>query len=56
MSLEVIIVGLVRDNKAIYRGYRAGLARMEKNKQGAHIKLSFPLHINSINDNNKSLK
>ena len=55
MSLEVIIVGLVRDNKAIYRGYRAGLARME-NKQGAHIKLSFPLHINSINDNNKSLK
>lgn len=56
MSLEAIIVDLVRDNKAIHRGYLAGLVRMEKNKQGAHMKLSFPLHINSISDNNKSLK
>lgn len=38
--------------KAVFIGYWAGLVRMEKNKQGAHIKLSIHLHISSINVNN----
>lgn len=56
MSLEAITTDLVRDNKAIYIDYWAGLVRTEKNKQGAHIKLSFHLHISSINADNNSLK
>lgn len=52
MSLEAITVGLARDNKAVFIGYWAGFVRMDKNKQSAHIKLSFHLHISSINANN----
>lgn len=52
MSLQAITVGLERDHKAVFIGYWAGLVRMEKNKPGAHIKLSIHLHLSSINANN----
>lgn len=52
MSLETITVRLARDNKAVFIGYWAVLVRMEKNKQGAHIKLSIHFHISSINAHN----
>lgn len=52
MSLEAITVSLARDNKAVFIGYWTGLVRTEKNKQSAHIKLSFHLHVSSINANN----
>lgn len=42
---------LERVNNAIYIGYQAGEVRME-NKQGPHIKVSFHLHLSSINGNN----